>query len=347
VKRSRIETHYLLVRANAEITNMYEVNMCEELRNPIDLPFEVQPQLESEWCWAAVSTSVAKYYTPSTTVTQCAVVNQQLGRSDCCSNPGSNNCNQPGYLDQALQFVGNFASETGPVSFDDVVLVLDWGTPPCIRIGWSGGGGHFIGVQGCQPNGFLLVTDPIYGDSIVTYDTLTTGMYQGNGIWTTTYCTQASGPINIGGNTTASTPFVASDGWVYFQGTDNKLWKVKNDGTGQEQIGGNTTASAPFVTRDGWVWFRGTDDKLWKVFNDGTQQSQPGNNTTSSSPRVLGCKVYFQGTDNKLWCMTTDGSAQVNVGGNTTASTPWGESNSIYFRGTDQTLWRYFTRFPR
>src|SRR5580658_3141266 len=116
--------------------------MSEGLRNPVTLPFEVQTQLESEWCWAAVSTSVALYYTPTSTVTQCAVVNQQLGRSDCCSNPSSSNCNQPGYLDQALQFVGNFASGTGPVRFDGVVLLLDCRTPPCIRIGWSGGGGH-------------------------------------------------------------------------------------------------------------------------------------------------------------------------------------------------------------
>jgi hypothetical protein len=70
----------------------------------IQLSFQVQQQLESEWCWAAVSTSVAHYYAPSSSVTQCLVVNQQLKRTDCCSNPSSNPCNQPGYLDQALQY---------------------------------------------------------------------------------------------------------------------------------------------------------------------------------------------------------------------------------------------------
>ena len=43
------------------------------------VPFQVQAQLESEWCWAAVSTSIAHYYNPSSSVTQCQVVNQQLG----------------------------------------------------------------------------------------------------------------------------------------------------------------------------------------------------------------------------------------------------------------------------
>jgi hypothetical protein len=75
--------------------------------------------------------------------------------------------------------------------------------------------------------------------------------------------------------------------WVYFQGTtDNKLWKVRDDGSQQSQIGNNTTASTPFVTPDGWVYFQGTDNKLWKVFNDGSQQSQIGPNTTASTPFV-------------------------------------------------------------
>jgi len=66
---------------------------------------------------------------------------------------------------------------------------------------------------------------------------------------------------------------------VYFRGTDNKLWRVNGDGTGQSQIGHNTTKSTPFVTADGWVWFQGTDDKLLKVYHDGTQLSRPGANS--------------------------------------------------------------------
>jgi hypothetical protein len=118
-------------------------------------------------------------------------------------------------------------------------------------------------------------------------------------------------------------PFVTADGWVYFRGTDDKLWKVFHDGTRQAQIGGNTTASTPFVTPDGWVYFQGTDNKLWKVFNDGTQQAQIGGNTTASMPFVTPDGwVYFQGTDNKLWKIFHDGTQQAQVGVNTTLSTP-------------------------
>jgi hypothetical protein len=56
--------------------------------------------------------------------------------------------------------------------------------------------------------------------------------------------------------------------WVYFQGTDNTLWQVRDDGTLQSQVnGGNTTASRPFVTPDGWVYFQGTGGggALWEA----------------------------------------------------------------------------------
>jgi Domain of unknown function (DUF5050) len=145
----------------------------------------------------------------------------------------------------------------------------------------------------------------------------------------------------IGNNTTSSAPFVTAGNVVFFRGTDNKLWKVNADGSGQLQIGHNTTKSTPFVTPDGWVWFQGTDNKLWKVFNDGSQQSQPRNNTTSSAPTVVGDWVYFQGTDNKLWRLHTDGSAQNQIGNNTTKSTPFVTLDGwVYFQGTDDKLWK-------
>ena len=166
----------------------------------------------------------------------------------------------------------------------------------------------------------------------------------------------------IGNNTTASTPFVTPDpsggAWVYFQGTnDNKLWKVRDDGSQQSQIGDNTTASTPFVVPDpnggAWVYFQGTNDnKLWKVRDDGSQQSQIGDNTTASTPFVVpdpngGAWVYFQGTnDNKLWKVRDDGSQQSQIGDNTTASTPFvvPDPNGgawVYFQGTnDNKLWK-------
>jgi hypothetical protein len=154
------------------------------------LNFTVPAQLESLWCWAAVSTGIAHYYNSASTVTQCQVVNAQLGRSDCCRNPSSSNCNVTGYLDKALTWVGHLKSEqSSAATYAATSAAVDAGQPPCIRIQWSGGGGHFIGVYGIEPTNLLWVTDPIYGQSLVSYSTLTGGTYQGNGNWTNTYFT--------------------------------------------------------------------------------------------------------------------------------------------------------------
>jgi uncharacterized membrane protein len=173
----------------------------------------------------------------------------------------------------------------------------------------------------------------------------------------------------IGGNTTKSMPFVTArmsaegpaqpgprrrfqiQDWVYFQGTDNKLWRVRNDGSQQSQIGKNTTSSTPFVSSrgdDDWIYFQGTDNKLWRVKHDGSEQSQIGRNTTASMPFVTQHGnddwVYFRGADDKLWRVKQDGSGQSQIGHNTTSSTPFvtsrGGEDWVYFRGTDNKLWR-------
>jgi hypothetical protein len=63
--------------------------------------------------------------------------------------------------------------------------------PVGARIGWSGGGGHFIAIAGYSTNGgqFLDVEDPWYSASTVTYAVLQTA-YEGSGAWTHTYYTK-------------------------------------------------------------------------------------------------------------------------------------------------------------
>jgi len=62
--------------------------------------------------------------------------------------------------------------------------------PVAIRIGWSGGGGHFVVIDGsATSNGTVHVQDPIYGTSDISQGTLATA-YQGTGSWTHTYFTR-------------------------------------------------------------------------------------------------------------------------------------------------------------
>lgn len=157
------------------------------------LNFQMQTQQQSNWCWAAVSTSVALYYDPASSWTQCSVADGELGRTDCCGAGGANSCNVYGTLNTALSRVGHLDRVEGSVApFQSVDNEVDAGRPLGIRVAWSGGGAHFLAVIGYleDAQNYVAVDDPIYGKSDLTYDTLKTS-YQGSGSWTHSYYTKA------------------------------------------------------------------------------------------------------------------------------------------------------------
>jgi hypothetical protein len=156
------------------------------------LNFSMQPQTQTNWCWSAVSVSTSKFYNFSSQWTQCALANQQLGQSTCCQSGGTTACNQTWYLDKALTETGNLDNwQSGTVSEQILEGELIRTFPVGIRIGWSGGGGHFVIVDGATTsNSTVHVEDPIYGTSDIAYSTLTSS-YQGSGSWTHTYFTRS------------------------------------------------------------------------------------------------------------------------------------------------------------
>ncbi len=157
------------------------------------IPFSLQHQQQTQWCWAAVSVSVSHYYVPWSTWTQCEMVNQELGQTTCCVNGSTSQCNQPNVLSSPLQRVGAFDRMTSSdAGMNDIAGEIDAGRPLCWRIGWSGGGGHFAVIEGYRrlPAEWVAVDDPWYGASDLPLSTLTTGGYQGTGDWTHTYFTR-------------------------------------------------------------------------------------------------------------------------------------------------------------
>jgi len=129
--------------------------------------------------------------------------------------------------------------------------------------------------------------------------------------------------------------------YVYFQGTDNKLWRINTDGSGGINLALYQTNSSPFVTQK-FVYFQGTDDTLWQCNLDGTGVAKVAGYKTSSSPYVTDQYIFFRGTDDKLWRVNLDGSGGVNLGGYKTKSSPVVDTstNLVYFQGTDNALWR-------
>ncbi len=156
------------------------------------LSFAMQHQQQTQWCWAAVAANVSAFFDSNTSWTQCTIVNAELDRSDCCSHGSSANCNRPWYLDRALSRTGNLQTwSTGARALTDVIDEVNAERPLCARIGWSGGGGHFLAIDGynCEL-AMVAVDDPWYGASDVTLSTFQTA-YQGTGSWTHTYWVQS------------------------------------------------------------------------------------------------------------------------------------------------------------
>jgi len=156
--------------------------------NPI--AFTMQPQQQTQWCWAAVSVSINLYYHPASGQTQCALVNVAMNQTTCCQNGGSAQCNQPWFLDRALQIVGNLnAWSPGKAALATIKAEVNACRPFCLRIAWNGGGGHFVTVYGYNWWG-INIADPWYGNSIMAYGPFPSS-YNGGGTWTDNYTTKS------------------------------------------------------------------------------------------------------------------------------------------------------------
>jgi hypothetical protein len=170
-----------------------EIKLFDKLFQSKQLSFNMQAQTQSNWCWAATATSVSHFYWMFSTWTQCLVANAELQLTGCCNSSVPAACNVPWFLDRALTRTQNFLSITGPVTFQQIRNEIDAGRPVGARVGWSGGGGHFMVIYGYSSiagTDYFDIDDPIYGKSHITVADFTSN-YQGSGTWTHTYFTKS------------------------------------------------------------------------------------------------------------------------------------------------------------
>ena len=149
--------------------------------------FQLEPQKLDQWCWAAVSLSVQRYFSGGNGSSQCEIAHDVL-HMDCCRDSGP--CNRPAFLEDALDAVRvRHDPFAGSLSFAQIKQQIDDGLPICVRIGWFGGGGHFVIIRGYRdPAGaeILNIADPWFVDSMQDCDAFTSN-YLGRGEWTHTY----------------------------------------------------------------------------------------------------------------------------------------------------------------
>lgn len=159
------------------------------------IPFVVEYQEQMEWCWAAVTVSVARYYNRRDRLQQCALANDFFLQDRCCEEQfgRSKDCNLSYPLDVALREYGHLAGCHGlPISFEEISSEIDWDRPVCVGIRWRDRQvGHFIAIRGYLDDfsGSFYIEDPGWGPSIVTYKTLL-NYYQGSGSLHSVYFTK-------------------------------------------------------------------------------------------------------------------------------------------------------------
>jgi len=159
------------------------------------LNFTMLQQEQGNWCWCATSLSVHSYYNPTNQLTQCQAANLILGRNDACTNPTGADVNKPWFLDDGLTDLGNLREPvtSGMVGWDAVKAEVEAGRPLGCRTAWSGGGAHFVFIEGFLEGSpqMVAVDDPAGGQSDVNFETFKTA-YSGSGSWTHTYKVKSS-----------------------------------------------------------------------------------------------------------------------------------------------------------
>ncbi|HEX6095601.1 MAG TPA: C39 family peptidase [Thermoanaerobaculia bacterium] len=158
-----------------------------------NLGIRVPAQELDNWSWAAVAAGVIRHYEPNTSVKQCEIASQALGK-DCCSANGLPVCNVPYSIVNVLESRKLLATNIGPAAFSLVKKEIDEGRPIVAMIALPSGGGHFVVIAGYRQSaeqGYLGIQDPYTGDlSIVAYD-LFLNNYKNFGRWVETYTTQS------------------------------------------------------------------------------------------------------------------------------------------------------------
>lgn len=186
------------------------------------------------------------------------------------------------------------------------------------------------------------------------------------------YISTASAPISMSSSFNTCHAAPNHDPCVYFQGTDNRFYKIHfddpdlnstlcdnvNDNTATKAtaLGDAQIISSPALWYDdsaltGWAFFQGPNNELWKVRLDGTQLTDLHLQALSSPAVIMesnGLKIYFENPNHEL-CMANDDGTGLTDLGDQVFSTPrlvYGvhktgcssTSTLVFYQGTNHTL---------
>lgn len=128
---------------------------------------QIEPQIMSQWCWAAVALSVRKFYDNQFAVTQSAFVSEMLNIPQCRHIPFAF-CNQRFSLQIALESLQVLEEKLDePCAEEDIITEISNGRPIGCQLVRNGFDGHYILIKGVSGTGSSLqleIADPFDGD---------------------------------------------------------------------------------------------------------------------------------------------------------------------------------------
>ena len=163
------------------------------------LPFTMQHQEESEWCWSAVTTSIDHHFDASSTRTQCQTVSEER-RMKCCDSTFRRDpkvCNIPNTVHEPLRRLGWLDAEPllRPLSFAEIRSEIDKQRPVAVFIRWRmrdgtlGTRGHFFVITGYDAAvGDVMIEDSLFFGSRLSHARVASqaagdGYQDGRGVW--------------------------------------------------------------------------------------------------------------------------------------------------------------------
>ena len=155
---------------------------------------KLQKQLQDEWCWSAVTTSLDRFLDGASSLTQCKTVSNELHHLCCGELAGEQlkRCNQTNTLHEPLDHLGWLAQPPirEPLRLQAVRREIDAGRPVCCYIRWRNSlNGHFVAITGYESDSHdVFVDDPLFPPDWRDYDRFSShaegdGYRHGKGIW--------------------------------------------------------------------------------------------------------------------------------------------------------------------
>jgi hypothetical protein len=154
------------------------------------LGFVLEPQQQSNWCWAAIAVSLAHFYGVGR-YTQHEVAVAVLGARKTDEELPSDQINTIALLDDALRFVRCAASwSPGRPALREIAREIMSGRPVCVCLQWQTGDAHYVVLTGCDAgSGELTVEDPLHGPSLQQFDTFPRTYRSAGAVWRGSYWT--------------------------------------------------------------------------------------------------------------------------------------------------------------